>query len=200
MSGAMRPLFVLLTALATLGGPPGTREGNVTGRVRCPSLRDCAGAVVYIPKIEGRQYERSEAIIDQANLTFVPHTLVVVAGSRVAFPNSDDLRHNVFSASAAKRFNLGMYPRGVTKYLVFDRPGVVELLCNVHPEMSAYVIVSETPFSAVVGADGRFVLARVPEGRHSVIAWHERLPARAADVTVRGGQEASAEFVLIPQN
>jgi plastocyanin len=76
------------------------------------------------------------------DLLFIPHVLPVLAGTAVAFPNNDTVRHNVFSPSPAKRFNLGSYAQKVTKHVVFDKPGVVALLCNVHAEMSAYVVVA----------------------------------------------------------
>lgn len=96
--------------------------------------RDSSNVVVYVQSISGKKFEppKKPVVLDQINLTFVPHVLPVVAGTTVAFPNSDEVRHNVFSPSPAKRFNLGTYPRGVVRTVTFDKPGDVALLCNVH--------------------------------------------------------------------
>jgi hypothetical protein len=153
--------------------------------------------VVWIERIAGMQFPPGpEAVIDQNQLTFVPHVLPVVAGTPVVFLNSDEVWHNVFSASDAKRFNLGSYPRGKSRRLVFDKPGIVELLCNVHAEMSAYIIVTETPYFALVQSDGGFLIEGVPVGTHTVIAWHEELaPARQA-VTVQIGETSMIDLIL----
>ncbi len=163
----------------------------------CRTLRDCRGAVVYVEKVPGSTVAPGPpATMDQLNLTFVPHVLAVTAGTTVVFPNSDDVRHNVFSASPTKRFNLGTYPKGVTKRLVFDAPGVVELLCNVHAEMSAYIIVADSPYASMVQADGRYALENVPAGTFNVIAWHERLTEQRQAVTVRDRETVALNFDL----
>ena len=172
-------------------------EGTVRGRITCPSLSDCGGAVVYVEKIPGRRFAPGpRATMDQVRLAFVPHVLHVVTGTTVAFPNSDDVRHNVFSASKAKRFNLGTYPKGVTRHVVFDTPGLVELLCNVHAEMSAYIIVADTPYAEPVQADGSYVLMNVPAGTLTVTAWHEKLREQRQVVTVRELETVTLNFDL----
>ncbi len=171
--------------------------GTVKGKVVCRALPSCRGAVVYVEKIPGRAWAPGlPATMDQVDLAFVPHVLPVTTGTTVTFPNSDDVRHNVFSASRAKRFNLGTYPRGVTKRLVFDVPGVVELLCNVHAEMSAYIIVADSPYAAVIQADGTYVFENVPAGTFNVVAWHERLSPRRQAVTVRDRESVALDFEL----
>lgn len=169
----------------------------IQGKVTCRGVRDCAGALVYIEKVPNRTFApAAEAVMDQLKLAFVPHVLPVLVGTKVAFPNSDEVRHNVFSPSPAKRFNLGTYPRGVTKDVVFDAAGVVELLCNVHADMSAYIVVSETPYAVVVGADGSYVLKGVPPGTYGVRAWREELKEQRQDVTVVEGQTVVLNFEL----
>lgn len=170
--------------------------GAVRGVVRCPGTAGCGAALVYVERIPGHAYPPGRAVMDQMRLTFVPHVLPVVTGTIVTFPNSDDVRHNVFSPSEAKRFNLGTYPKGVSKHVLFDRPGVVELLCDVHPEMSAYVVVIETPYVARVSDDGSYAINRVPPGSHTLVAWHERLGTARQPVAVRDGETAVVEFDL----
>jgi hypothetical protein len=116
----------------------------------------------------------------------------------VAFPNSDEIRHNVYSPEHKNKpgppaFNLGTYPQHETKYHVFDTPGVTTLLCNVHAEMSAYVVAAETPYFAVTGKDGKFTLKNVPPGQYTILVWHERLKdfTKPANVRVDVGEGAT---------
>ena len=194
----LRPACLSAALLAASGSGLGAGgEGAVSGKVTCRGIRDCRGAVVYVEKIPGRTFAPGPPVtMNQINLAFVPHVLPVVTGATVVFPNSDEVRHNVFSASKAKLFNLGTYPKSVTKHLVFDTPGVVELLCNVHTEMSAYIIVADTPYAALVQADGSYVLENVPAGTFSIIAWHEQLKEQRQAVTVRDRETVALNFDL----
>lgn len=187
-------VFALLMALAAGAS---AETATVQGKVTCRGVRDCAGALVYVEKIAGRTFTPgAEAVMDQLKLSFVPHVLPVLVGTKVAFPNSDEVRHNVFSPSPAKRFNLGTYPRGVTKSVVFDKPGLIELLCNVHAEMSGYIVVLETPYVAHVAADGTYVLKNVPPGPHDIAAWREELNGHRQQIAVRDGQTLKVDFEL----
>jgi plastocyanin len=184
----------IMAAVSAIGAAD---TGTLHGKITCRTLADCLGALVYVDKIPGgAAAPRTPVVMDQVNLTFVPHVLPVVSGTTVVFPNSDDVRHNVFSASKTKRFNLGTYPRGVSKQLVFDAPGVVELLCNIHPEMSAYVVVTESPFAAVVSPDGSYRIDRVPAGTLTLVAWHERLAEQRQAVVLSEGESRAVNFDL----
>jgi plastocyanin len=187
----------LLAACSLAVAASAASADTIQGNVICRGVRDCTGALVFIESLPGRSFPpTSDAVMDQLNLTFVPHVLAVVVGTRVTFPNSDEVRHNVFSPSPVKRFNLGTYPKGVAKYVVFDKPGVVELLCNVHAEMGAYVVVTETPYSALVAKDGAYVLKGVPTGTYVVRAWREELKDQRQEVTVSGGTSQMVNFEL----
>jgi plastocyanin len=159
---------------------------NIEGHVVVKSARDNSNAVVYIDKIPGKTFTPPSAPVplDQINLTFVPHVLPVLLGTKVAFPNSDDIRHNVFSPTAWSKFNLGTYPKSTTKYYVFDKPGTVTLLCNVHAEMSAYVVVTETPYFAVTDKAGNFVLKNIPAGNYVLKLWHEKAKPASLPIVV----------------
>ena len=171
--------------------------GTIQGQVRCRAVRDCAGAVVYVESVPGQTFAPGpDVVIDQVGLTFIPHVLPIVKGTTVAFPNSDEVRHNVFSASAAKRFNLGTYSKGVIRHMVFDTSGVVELLCNVHAEMSAYVVVTDTPYFALTDPSGTYVLENVPVGTFPVVAWREELKEHVQQVTVLDGEAVVMNFDL----
>src|SRR5690606_21893875 len=100
----------------------------------------------------------------QRDTAFTPPLVVVRAGGTVSFPNGDPFFHNVFSYSSAMRFDLGRYPQGETKTVTFPEPGIVEVFCEVHEFMRGAVVVTENPYNAVVGEDGHFRIAGVPEG------------------------------------
>lgn len=147
---------------------------DIRGTVVVANAANPASVVVFLDNVPGSYSPPVEPIVlDQYSLRFVPHVLAVLVGTTVVFPNSDETRHNVFSSSPAKRFNLGMYPPGASRKVRFDQPGEVDLLCNVHPEMSAYVIVLQNPFFAVTNKDGRFVLPKVPPGSQVIKTWRE---------------------------
>lgn len=194
----MRAVFrmALLMACSAVV-PAGATASAIQGKVICRGVRDCAGAVVYIEHLPGRTFPPgSNAVMDQLNLTFVPAVLPVVVGTKVAFPNSDEVRHNVFSPSPPRRFNLGTYPKGVTKYLVFDRPGIVELLCNVHSEMFAYIVVTETPYVALVAPDGSYAVENAPAGTYTVVAWRREAKVQRQQVTLAEGETIMLDFEL----
>ena len=127
-------------------------------------------------------------MIDQRDMAFVPHVVAVAVGTTVDFPNHDAMLHNVFSASPAKKFDLGMYDQGETKSVVFDAPGVVRIGCNVHPKMEAFVVVHTNPYVAVSDAKGSYTVAGVPDGSYQLRVWHERLAERQIPVVVRDEQ------------
>jgi hypothetical protein len=114
----------------------------------------------------------------------VPHVLVIQAGTTVEFANSDPLAHNVFSISSPKRFNLGLYGRGTSRRIRFDQPGIVKLLCNVHQEMAAFIVVVKSPYFARTAADGSFRIDSVPAGRHQLRVWHEEMDERSYEIAV----------------
>jgi plastocyanin len=120
----------------------------------------------------------------QHNKSFEPHVLVVQVGSLIEFPNKDPFFHNIFSMYDGKRFDLGLYEAGTTRSVRFDRPGVSFLFCNIHAEMSAVVIVVDTPYFALSDRAGHVVLPNVPDGRYQLHVWYERsLPENLKSLT-----------------
>ena len=109
----------------------------------------------------------------QRNKSFDPHVLVVPVGSVVAFPNHDPFFHNVFSLFEGKRFDLGLYEAGSTRDVLFDKPGISYIFCNIHPEMSAVVVTLDTPYYGISDQHGQVVIAKVPSGKYALRVWHE---------------------------
>ncbi len=183
-------LLLLFPAEAAFGG-------TVAGTVRTRA-RTNANVVVYAEKIPKDNVSPPEEppIMDQINITFVPHILPVVVGSKVTFPNSDEVRHNVFSSSQAKRFNLGTYPMGTSRSVTFDKPGQVALLCNVHADMWAYVLVLETPYFTVTPRNGSYSLQDLPPGKYTVTAWHEGFKPVSLPVEIKGTETVPLDFRL----
>jgi plastocyanin len=169
--------------------------GIVMGTLRVEGVRP-DGAVVYlVPEVSASGLSAERTIIDQRRLRFVPDVVVIAPGAEVAFRNSDPLRHNIFSPESQEPFNLGTYPEGESRTHRFREPGAHVILCNIHPEMEAYVFVAATPYRAVVGRDGAFLL-EVPAGRYRFHAWHRRGGAQEWNVVVPEGRTVHVEVRL----
>ena len=172
--------------------------GEIHGTVACKGVKDCTDAVVYVAAIPGKSFPvpPEHAKIDQLNLVFHPHVLAVLAGTTVDFLNSDAVLHNVFSPdTCADKFNLGTWPKGQTKSYTFKKECVAALLCKVHPEMEAFVVVVATPHFALAKADGSYAIANVPDGAYTLKVWHPKLKGAEKPVTVAGGA-AEADFEI----
>jgi plastocyanin len=137
---------------------------------------------------------RVRATMAQRDERFVPHVRAVMQGATVDFPNEDDLFHNVFSLSAAARFDLGRYPKGSSRSVTFTKPGLVQVFCHIHADMSAYVWVLSNPYFASPGEDHRFVIDDVPEGDYTIVGWHERIKPITKRVHVTAGQTTTIDF------
>lgn len=127
----------------------------------------------------------------------MPHVLPVLVGASVDFPNSDAVRHNVFSPpGSAKIFNLGTYDVGVIKSVVFDAIGETTLLCNVHTEMAAYIVSLQNPYFAVADKTGAYTIQDVPPGKYTLTSWHERLKPDSKEVVVKEGANVTVDLEL----
>lgn len=155
-------------------------------------------AVVYIDKIEGKTFRPPEeaVVLNQTGLKFVPHVLLVIVGTTVNFPNEDVVLHNVFSPGYLGKFNLGTYPQGASKTKTFDKPGVVLLLCNIHHEMSAFVVIVETPYFSVTDEEGKYSIRNVPPGEYKLAVWHERMMIQVWDIEVTDQGTVTVDFVI----
>jgi plastocyanin len=155
-------------------------------------------AVAYIvgPVAGARAGGGERPRLMQRDTSFRPPVLVVPVGTAVEFPNGDPFFHNVFSYSAAKRFDLGRYPRGESRTVVFDRAGIVKVYCEIHQWMRSAVLVVENPFHAQVDADGSFAIAGVPPGRYRLAVWDFDRGQRVVEVTVPAQGSARVDVSL----
>ncbi len=157
-------------------------------------------AVVYVNAIAGKTFDApaKHVSMDQKGLKFVPHVVVVQTGTTVDFLNGDKVQHNIFwpSINGNKKMshNMGTWPTGQVRSFKFEQPGIVPLLCNVHPEMSGYIIVSPTPYFAEVDADGNYKIDNLPAGQYSVSAWKEGKKVVSKPVTVSGAAKLDFSF------
>ena len=185
-------LVVLATMSLLLSATAGTINGKVSGV--------SGESVVYVDVIQGKTFPAptNHPLVDQKGLMFTPHITVVQQGTTVDFLNSDSVAHNVFwtSVGGNKKLthNLGTWPKGEKRSFKFDNPGAVPLLCNVHPEMAGYIVVSPTPYYATTDKSGEYKIENVPDGSYTVTAWHEGAKGQSKPVTVAG--DSKADFTL----
>lgn len=180
------PILALLAGAVSAAPALQAQVVTVTGAVSVLRKTDAgtakpdnSGAVIWLKPVgETRDNQSSPARprfkIVQQHKRFDPHVLAVPAGAVVDFPNLDPFFHNVFSMFDGKRFDLGLYEAGASQSVTFDRPGVCYIFCNIHPEMSAVVVVTESPYYAISDNTGKFSISNVPPGRYLVTVWHER--------------------------
>ncbi len=189
-----RKLMVLVCSVLTLTAA--AAAGDISGKVSGVSGK----SVVYVDAISGKTFPPPDKhpVMDQKSLQFQPHILAVQQGTTVDFVNSDNVQHNVFwpSISGDKKagHNLGTWPKGEKKSFKFDHPGVASLLCNVHPEMAGYIVVSPTPYFAETDDSGSYTIKDVPDGQYTVTAWHEGAKPKSQPVKVAGATKS--DFTL----
>ena len=185
--------FCLVALAASPAGKGGVIEGTVTGMP--------GKSVVYVEAIAGKTFPppAKHAEEDQKGLVFVPHVLAVQQGTTVDFLNSDNVQHNIFwpmvGGDKKLGYNLGTWGIGGKRSFTFDTPGVVPLLCNVHPEMQGYIIVSPTPYFAVTDANGNYSIKDVPNGSYTLTVWHEGASSTSQPVQVTGSS-VKVDFVV----
>jgi plastocyanin len=173
------------------------QNGNITGKV----IAGKGMSVVWVEGMPGKAFPKPDkpVTVSQKALRFVPHVLAVPAGASVDFLNGDNVQHNIFwpAISGNKKLGhtLGTWPKGQVRMFQFTTPGIVPLLCNVHPEMSAYIIVTPTPYLAETDESGNFQIADVPDGSYTLTAWHEGFKTQSKPVTV--ASDAKVTFTLV---
>lgn len=183
---ARRPAFRLYNNY----GPGAIRDPRQQATNRSP-------AVVYL---EGAPSTHAPAtrrvMVEQIDERFSPHVVAVLQGTTIEFPNRDPYFHNVFSLSRTKSFDLGRYAQGEAASITLNTPGVIQVYCQIHSDMSGYILVLENAFFTVVGESGEFLIDNVPSGEYQLVAWHARTTPIRKRVRVVNGETIHLDFVL----
>jgi len=183
-------------AIAGLGS-----ANEIKGKVSVQGIKSAENIAVYVDVIPDKKFDapKEHIVIDQRKMAFLPHVVAVQQGTTVDFLNSDPVGHNVYwpSVSGNKKLshNMGTWPKGDKKPFQFNDLGTASLLCNVHPEMSGYVVVVPTPYFAVTDKDGNFEIKNIPAGKYTLKTWSEdgKPVTQAVDVN---GATATVELTV----
>jgi len=174
---------------------------EIKGKVSVQGIKSAENIAVYVDVIPDKKFDapKEHIVIDQRKMAFLPHVVAVQQGTTVDFLNSDPVGHNVYwpSVSGNKKLshNMGTWPKGDRKPFQFNDLGTASLLCNVHPEMSGYVVVVPTPYFAVTDKDGNFEIKNIPAGKYTLKTWSEdgKPVTQALDVS---GATATVELTV----
>lgn len=196
-------LVLLLGFCTTLAAQEGVLRGRIDVEHQLKKNSDNSDAIVsLIPYGEHAQVQPGPIVrLVQKNKQFVPRMLAITEGTTVEFPNRDPFFHDVFSIYHGRPFDLGLYESGAARKIAFTKPGVSYIFCNIHPEMSAIIVVLSTPYFAQTNADGSFQIAHLPPGRYKLKIWHEfaspaELSSLAKDIEVAAGGNTLAAITL----
>ena len=190
-------------ACTVLAAPrPASSASALSVTVAGADGRPVVGAVVIVELAAGapKPAPGLKAVMDQRNLMFVPDVLVVQTGTAIDFPNSDQVRHQVYSFSGAKKFQLALYAGRAHAPVVFDRAGLVTLGCNIHDSMLGYIWVTDSPWFGRTAADGSLGLRELEPGEYTVRVWHALLdesgPQLELHLRLGEGAAGTANFRL----
>jgi plastocyanin len=216
-------MTVFRACLVTMAFVVSLRAGDISGVVRARGKLDAANEVTssyqsrkfkfaekvnydeltdFVVYIEGKFADAKaptevKRVVTQKDATFRPHVLPVMVGTKVEWPNEDEIYHNVFSMSDAKPFDLDLYKKGQTPPpVLFEKPGKVDVFCSIHAKMYCIVLVLDNPYFASADRHGRYVIKNVPAGTYKVTSWHERLPKLTQEVTVPEEGAVKLDFMM----
>ena len=198
-------IFILRISLSAYSQNSSSPNGKITGTVKVLEKKlmgglkekdDMSGVLIYLTGFITEPPNEISNLI-QEDKTFHPMLLPIVAGQTVSFPNHDNIYHNVFSVSPIKSFDLGQYkstdpPKDVT----FDKPGLVPVFCNIHPQMISFVLILENKAFAETAKDGKFIITDVPPGRYTINAWKPKTQRVNSEIEVLPGRETVVSFEL----
>jgi len=200
----------LLVCAVLLSAPLASGQASLKARVELTRnghrAKDASNAVVWLTPVGGpsappRQEATKIPQLVQKNKSFHPSLLVIPVGGKVEFPNQDPIFHNVFSLFEGKRFDLGLYESGTTRFVQFDKPGISYIFCNIHAQMSAVIITVNTPYYGISDARGEISIVHVPPGRYDVQVFHtsvapDVLHALNREITVTSDDTSIGTFSL----
>jgi len=197
----MARMYVLLTAALVITAPAGA-QGAVSGRVSMQEkpgepTKDFDATVVYLmPKGAPGRFAETKTQMAMNGRQFAPRVRVVTTGSTVEYTNQDPFSHNIFSTAPGAAFDLGTYGSGMTKSTPFKKAGAYPVYCNIHAQMTAFVVVVSTSHYTQAGADARWKMANVPAGKWELHVWHERAPEITQDLDVPAAGLANVDVTL----
>ena len=194
--------WVLGIGFGVMGlGIPAAWAGMIRGTVHTVGPQLLKDIVVFVDGVQGTFTPSPKPhMMDQKEKAYIPYVLPILKGEQVTFLNSDPFLHNVHLFLGRKSlFNLAMPPSGKPVTKTFEEVGGLVVLCNVHPEMEAWIVVRDNPFFAVTDADGHYRIDGIPAGTYSVKAWHPKLVERTQSTSVPAEGEAICDFELRPK-
>ncbi len=190
--------LLLLAAVPSSSPAPAGAAGplpSIRGVVTVTGQKTNAWAVVSLEAPGLKLLPPAEPVkIDQKGFRFIPHVVAVQTGSAIRFLNNDPEPHNVYSPEG--RYNLGTWPTGDTKDYVFKKAGVYSQLCNIHPDMLAFVVVLDTPYFAVTDEAGNYAIRNVPPGKYTLVVWHEKKDGLEREVTIEAGKPLKLDLAV----
>src|ERR1019366_4822749 len=190
-------LFAVLIASLSLASL--AWAGDVKGKVTAQGMRSPENIVVYIDNVPGKEFlpPVQHAVMDQVQMVFIPHVLVIVKGTTVNFLNDDPVPHNVYwpaiNHDRKVAHNMGTWPEGIVKSFTFDTLGDVPLLCKVHSEMAGFIVVVPTPYFAITDRAGNYTIKDVPPGEYVLKTWSEEAKPSVQAVTIRYVAETGSQ-------
>src|SRR5579862_9368514 len=185
-----RAVFAASVCLTLVAG---VRANEIKGKVSVQGIKSAENIAVYVDVIPDKKFDApgEHVVVDQRKMSFIPHVVVVQQGTTADFLNSDPVGHNVYwpSVNGNKKLahNMGTWPQGQKKSFQFTDLGAAALLCNVHPEMSGYVVVTPTPYFAVTDKDGNYTIKNVPPGHYTLVTWSEEGKPTTQGIDVTAG-------------
>lgn len=183
-------LFLLILSTANI-----LFAADIEGTVNARGVKSPEGVIVYIEKVEGDfKLPQERPKIDQVKLVFIPRVLPVLIGTTVEFYNSDTVLHNVFGVGDDE-FDLGTWKGDEIETHTFNKLGEVAILCNVHPEMEAYVVVLQNPYFGLTDSEGKYIIKDVPPGNYKLKTWHDVLKSQVQEIVV-GKDNLTVDFTL----
>ena len=195
LSAVLLPVLALSPLAPPARPAPAVAPAAVRGVVTIKGVKTNAWAVVSLEAPGLKPTPAAEPLkIDQKGFRFLPHVVALQTGSAVRFLNNDPEPHNVYSPEG--RYNLGTWPTGDTKDYVFKKAGVYSQLCNIHPDMLAFVVVLDTPYFAVTDELGNYLIRGVAPGKYKLVVWHEKKDGLEREVTVEAGKPLQVDLVV----
>lgn len=193
-------LIVYFTFLLVIINLNSMQAETVKGNIKATrGIRNLETTVIYIDNIADKHFQppQKHPVMDQTGKTFIPMVMPILVGTTVDFMNDDNMKHNIFSISAAAdNFNLGTYGEGIVRSYTFRNLGKIVILCNIHTEMEGYIFVLENPFFTMADDKGNFIISGIPPGKYLLKIWHKDAIDEEMNITIPDTREVEVNIVL----